>query len=82
MTALLAGLSALLSPFKKVLAVFGLVVSVLGVAFLKGRSVGRRAEREKQEAALQQTEKRWDAIDRAPLDFDGAVERLRDRTRR
>lgn len=85
MTAILAWLVTLLSPFKKYLAIFGVIATViatvLGAVFLKGRSAGKAAEREKQEAAVKKVEQRWDATDRAPLDFDDAVGRLRDRAR-
>ncbi|MFG1395874.1 hypothetical protein [Roseixanthobacter pseudopolyaromaticivorans] len=81
MAAILAWVVTLLAPFKKYLAIFGLIGSALAWAFLKGRKGGVASERASQEEAVKQVEQRWDATDRAPLDFDGAIERLRDRSR-
>jgi len=79
--AILAWVVSLLAPLKKYLAIFGLIGTALAWAFLKGRKSGGAAERAKQEAAVTKVEQRWDAVDRAPLDFDDAVERLRQRSR-
>ncbi len=79
MTALLAWAISLLTPFKKYLAIFGVVATVLGAVFLKGRSAGKAAEKAQREAAVAHIERQWDAIDRAPGVADAAFDSLRRR---
>ncbi|WP_234049842.1 MULTISPECIES: hypothetical protein [unclassified Xanthobacter] len=81
MTALLAWLASLLSPFKKYLAIFGVAFAILGTVFLKGRGAGKAAERKAQTDAIQKIEREWDAIDSAPSAAGGAFDSLRQRAR-
>ncbi|MCL8384154.1 hypothetical protein [Xanthobacter aminoxidans] len=81
MTALLAWIVNLLSPFKKYLAIFGVVFTLLGAVFLKGRGAGKAAERKAQTDAIQKIEREWDAIDSAPSAAGDAFDSLRQRAR-
>lgn len=81
MTAVWLFLANLLSPFKKYLAIFGVVAAVLSAVFLKGRSAGKAVEREKQTSAVKKIERQWDAIDSAPGVADAAFDSLRRRNR-
>lgn len=81
MTALLAWLAALLAPFKNAITIFGVVATVLGTVFLKGRGAGKAAERKAQTDAIQKIEREWDAIDSAPSAAGDAFDSLRQRAR-
>lgn len=57
-------------------------VTVFAVAIFKAFQTGQKIEKGKRNVENAQQRKEFDKIDRATPDFDGAVDRLRNRSKR
>lgn len=74
------GLGALWGKIQGWVALAGVILAAIAVAFVRGRSEGKaymEAEQQRKRDALQQ---HYDDIDRAPADPGAAYERLRHRS--
>lgn len=79
MTALLTGLWSKVQLWA---ALLGAVIVAVGIAFLKGRTAGKEAYTQAATKADAKLKEKYDEIDMAPADLDGALGRLRDRASR
>lgn len=72
---------ALWAKLKGWAALLGVGLLALGVAFLRGRSEGKKIIEAEQQKRRDQLQEHYDEIDRSPIDPPAAYNRLRDRSK-
>lgn len=75
-------LTYLTSKLTRWLAILGVILAAVGTAFLRGRSSGKASGTIALQKKTQKTNEKFQRIDAAKPDFDGAIGKLRNRANR